>query len=146
MRYLPVDHVSFVAPAPGPVCSEGGLGLFADKGIPGCRNAEPVSPAGVGEQRRRGNSELQAWLGAAPASGAWLASVCTGALLLGAAGLLKGKRAKTYWLAKEELAPFGAIVVDERYVFEGKLVASDGAHLHREFASIRPTQSVLKAE
>ena len=127
MRHLPGAQVSFVAPTPGPVCSEGGLRLFADHGFQDAATPNLVIiPGGEGEQLLRGNSALQAWLGAAHASGAWLVSVCTGALLLGAVGLLRGKRATTYWLAKEELARFGAIVVDERYVFDGKLVTSAG--------------------
>ena len=127
VRNLPGAQVSFVAPVPGPVRSEGGLRLIAEEGF---RNAPTpdviLVPGGEGEQRLRGDAALQDWLSAAHRSGAWLVSVCTGALLLGAAGLLRGKRATTYWLAKQELAGFGAIVVDERYVFEGKLVTSAG--------------------
>jgi transcriptional regulator GlxA family with amidase domain len=126
VRHLPGARVSFVAPTPGPVRTEGGLTLIAEKGFDDVAPDVVIVPGGEGEQRLRGDPALQAWLNAAHASGAWVASVCTGALLLGAAGLLRGKRATTYWLAKDELARFGAEVVDERYVFDGKLVTSAG--------------------
>jgi cyclohexyl-isocyanide hydratase len=53
-------------------------------------------------------------------------SVCTGALLCGAAGLLKGKRATTHWTAMEVLPYFGAIPSNERVVIDGKLVSAGG--------------------
>jgi transcriptional regulator GlxA family with amidase domain len=52
--------------------------------------------------------------------------VCTGSLVLGAAGLLEGRRATTYWLALEELARHGAIPTNERVVFDGKVVTAAG--------------------
>jgi putative intracellular protease/amidase len=53
-------------------------------------------------------------------------SVCTGALVLGAAGLLRGKRATTHWAAHETLAHFGATPVDARVVTDGKVVTGAG--------------------
>lgn len=52
--------------------------------------------------------------------------VCTGALLLGAAGILRGLRANTHWLAREQLTRFGAIPTDERVVEDGKVITAAG--------------------
>jgi cyclohexyl-isocyanide hydratase len=56
----------------------------------------------------------------------YLTSVCSGALVLGAAGLLKGKRATTHWYAHDFLDPFGAVPVDARIVQDGKLITAGG--------------------
>ena len=56
----------------------------------------------------------------------YVTSVCTGALLLGAAGLLRGKRATTHWLAHDFLSSFGAIPVHERIVRDGNLITAGG--------------------
>lgn len=56
----------------------------------------------------------------------YITSVCSGALVLGAAGLLRGKRATTHWYAHDFLEEFGAIPVDERIVEDGKLITAGG--------------------
>ena len=56
----------------------------------------------------------------------YIASVCTGCLVYGAAGLLRGKRATTHWIAHESLSAFGATPVDERVVWDDKLVTGAG--------------------
>jgi transcriptional regulator GlxA family with amidase domain len=56
----------------------------------------------------------------------WTTSVCTGALVLGAAGLLAGRRATTHWLALEMLRRFGAEPVAERVVQDGKILTGAG--------------------
>ena len=56
----------------------------------------------------------------------WTVSVCTGAIILGAAGLLKGKQATTHWAAMDRLSEFGALAKSERYVQEGKLITAAG--------------------
>ncbi len=56
----------------------------------------------------------------------WLVSVCTGSLILGAAGLLKGYRASSYWAVREQLAEFGAIPCDERVVIDRNRMTGGG--------------------
>jgi transcriptional regulator GlxA family with amidase domain len=128
LRWLPSSHISFVGKKRGPVRSEGdGLSLVADRTLAEVSNADIVLvPGGSGELQARDDREILDWLRAAQARGAWTVSVCTGALLLGAAGLLRGKRATTYWMAMGELAKFGATAVAARYVMDGKLVTSAG--------------------
>lgn len=63
---------------------------------------------------------------AASATNAFVTSVCTGALVLGAAGLLNGKRATSHWAVREALAGFGATPVDERVVTDGRVITGAG--------------------
>jgi transcriptional regulator GlxA family with amidase domain len=128
LRWLPDSRISFVGKKRGPVRAEGGgPSLVADSTLAEVPNADIVLvPGGSGELPARDDREILDWLRAAQARGAWTVSVCTGALLLGAAGLLRGKRATTYWMAMGELAKFGATAVTARYVFDGKVVSSAG--------------------
>jgi cyclohexyl-isocyanide hydratase len=64
----------------------------------------------------------------------YVTSVCTGALVLGAAGLLKGKRATTHWMSHNLLAPFGAEPVEERVVRDGKVITGGGVTAGIDFA------------
>jgi transcriptional regulator GlxA family with amidase domain len=66
------------------------------------------------------------WLRAADTGSTWTASVCTGALLLGAAGILRGKRATTNWMDRDLLAGYGVEVQTQRVVFDGKYVTAAG--------------------
>jgi transcriptional regulator GlxA family with amidase domain len=128
LRWLPNSRISFVGLKAGPVRSEGGgPSLVADRSISDLPKPDLVLvPGGGGELQARDNPQICNWLRDAEARGAWIVSVCTGALLLGAAGLLRGKRATTYWMAMDELAEFGATPVAARYVFDDKLVTSAG--------------------
>jgi putative intracellular protease/amidase/uncharacterized protein (DUF952 family) len=84
-----------------------------------------VVPGGPGTRALEGAPEIAEYLGTFPAN-RLAASVCTGALLLGAAGRLRGKRATTHASALSELARHGAIAVTERVVDEGQLVTAGG--------------------
>lgn len=64
----------------------------------------------------------------------YLTSVCTGSLILGAAGLLKGRRAACHWAWREHLAPFGAIVDAARVVRDGNLITGGGVTAGIDFA------------
>lgn len=73
-----------------------------------------------------GDGAVLDWIRAAHETSTWTTSVCTGALGLGAAGLLNGKRATTHWLALDALKEFGATPVGERVVRDGKLWTAAG--------------------
>jgi transcriptional regulator GlxA family with amidase domain len=128
LHRLPNSEIAFVAARPGAFCNERGhVSLLAGQSFESMPTPDLVLvPGGGGELRAREDQALGAWLRAALARDAWVVSVCTGALVLGAAGLLRGRRATTHWLAMGELAQFGATPVSERYHFEGKLVSSAG--------------------
>ena len=83
-------------------------------------------PGGPGQSAQMGDTPLRDWLLAADRTTTWTTSVCTGALILAAAGLLDGRQATTYWLAMNELARLGAKPVHDRYVFDGKYATSAG--------------------
>ena len=128
LRWLPGAEVALVSSTPGPKRSERGkLALLADSALDAVPDPDlVVVPGGSGELQARDDRALIEWLQRVHARSTWTASVCTGALLLGAAGILRGKRATTHWTALGELAQFGASAVRERYVFDGKLVTSAG--------------------
>ena len=86
-----------------------------------------VVPGGPGQSAQMTPGPLLDWLTEADKTSTWTTSVCTGSLVLGAAGLLNGRKATTYWLAQEELRALGAIPQPgERYVFDGKYVTAAG--------------------
>ena len=128
LRWMPGAEVVFAATARGPQHSHGGpLTLLADRTLAEVDRPDiVVVPGGPGEMRARGNPAVLAWLRRVHETTTWTASVCNGALLLGAAGILAGKRAVTHWALMEELAQFGATPVAERYVFDGKVVTAAG--------------------
>jgi transcriptional regulator GlxA family with amidase domain len=86
-----------------------------------------VVPGGPGQSAQMSPGPLRDWLVEADKTSTWTTSVCTGALILAAAGLLSGRKATTYWLAQDELGRLGAIPrPGERYVFDGKYVTAAG--------------------
>lgn len=86
-----------------------------------------VVPGGPGQSDQMTEGPLQDWLIEADKTSTWTTSVCTGSLVMAAAGLLKGRKATTYWMAQDELRRFGVTPqVGERYVFDGKYVTAAG--------------------
>jgi transcriptional regulator GlxA family with amidase domain len=83
-------------------------------------------PGGPGEVAARAGGPALEWLRAVHETTSWTTSVCTGSLILAAAGLLDGKRATTHWLALQQLGRLGAIPVAQRVVFDGKIVTAAG--------------------
>ncbi|MGW3917069.1 DJ-1/PfpI family protein [Streptomyces sp. NPDC005070] len=125
---LPDADTVFVAERTGPVRSDTGrLALTADKSLAEIPRPDiVVVPGGPGQSDQMHNTVLLDWLRAADATSLWTTSVCTGSLLLAAAGLLKGRRATSHWLALDQLARFGAKPTRERVVFDGGYVTSAG--------------------
>jgi transcriptional regulator GlxA family with amidase domain len=123
---LPGADLVFVASQAGPVRTDTGrFVLVASAGldevpapdlvvVPG----SPAAPTAPGP--------LHDWLRSADAATTWTTSVCTGSLVLAAAGLLTCRRATTHWLAHDQLAGFGAVPVTERVVVDGKYATAAG--------------------
>ena len=83
-------------------------------------------PGGAGVNALLEDAEVLGWLRAAASRARYVTSVCTGSLVLGAAGLLAGRRATTHWLATDLLARFGAIPTEGRVVRDGHLITAGG--------------------
>jgi transcriptional regulator GlxA family with amidase domain len=126
-RCVPGWDVRFAGLRAGEVRSEGGLGLIVDQTLDQVTEADLVLvPGGRGSDLLLENEAVLSWLREIDTTTKWTTSVCTGALILGAAGLLKGKRATSNWLALDELPKYGVEEVGGRWVEDGKLLTAAG--------------------
>ncbi|MGP3533864.1 DJ-1/PfpI family protein [Microbacterium sp. RD1] len=91
-------------------------------------------PGGPGVDALLGDSEVIDFVRSQGSGARWVTSVCTGALVLGAAGLLDGYRAATHWAAMGMLDAFGAVPTDERVVIDGNRVTGGGVTAGVDFA------------
>ena len=110
-----------------PVRDLAGLLLLADTTIAEAPQLDVLLvPGGQGQEALMHDEEVLSFIRKQAARARFVFSVCTGALLCGAAGLLQGKRATTHWTAMEVLPYFGATPCDERVVIDGKLITAGG--------------------
>ncbi|MEV0389692.1 DJ-1/PfpI family protein [Nonomuraea sp. NPDC050643] len=125
-----VDTAVLIAERPGPVRCAKGMRVLPDHGlddhppldvllVPGGKGARAIEP---------GNPVVTGWITRTAAQAEWTVSVCTGALLLHAAGPARGRRVATHWSFEEELEERGDVTVvrDVRYVVDGNLLTSQG--------------------
>jgi cyclohexyl-isocyanide hydratase len=118
-----------------PVTSSTGLLMMPTRTFRGCPPLDVICvPGGVGVDALMEDPETLAFIQQQAATASYVTSVCTGALVLGAAGLLKGRRATTHWASHELLAQFGAIPVHERVVRDGNLMTGGGVTAGIDFA------------
>jgi putative intracellular protease/amidase len=125
---LPGARVRFVATTPGPIQTDNKqLTLVAPEALSAVPRPEILMvPGGFGTRRLMTPNALLDWIRAAHETTQWTTSVCTGSLLLGAAGLLKGLEATTHWASLETLAELGAKPTLQRVVVQGKIVTAAG--------------------
>ena len=129
MRNVPGWEVELRRQARRARCAtEGGAsGSIADHSLEEVDAADIVLvPGGVGNRPLIEDEEVLAWLREVDRTTKWTTSVCTGSLVLGAAGLLEGKRATGNWLYLEPLREFGADPVGGRFVEDGKVITAAG--------------------
>jgi transcriptional regulator GlxA family with amidase domain len=128
LRSVPGWEVKFVGPEKGPLRTDcGALGLSADYSLDEVGAADVVLvPGGKGNRPLLEDETVLSWLREIDAQSKWTTSVCTGALVLGAAGLLDGKRATTYWPFLEQLREYGAEPVGGRFVEDDKTITAAG--------------------
>ena len=125
---LPGARIRWVAIEPGPYRTDNRmLTLIADEPLSAVPHPEIIMvPGGFGTRSLLTPNPLLDWLRAAHETSRWTTSVCTGSLLLGAAGLLKGLEATTHWAAHEQLRDFGATPTLKRVVEQGKVITAAG--------------------
>jgi transcriptional regulator GlxA family with amidase domain len=125
---VPGTELVVVSTEEGPLRTDTGrLGLNADAVLEDVPEPDVfVIPGGEGNRPLMKDDRVLEWVRHAHEHSTWTTSVCTGALVLGAAGLLEGKRANTHWAYREMLREFGAEPVAERVVEDGKVVTAAG--------------------
>jgi transcriptional regulator GlxA family with amidase domain len=125
---VPGTELVLVSTEEGPLRTDTGrLGLNADAVLEDVPEPDVfVIPGGEGNRPLMKDDRVLEWVRHAHEHSTWTTSVCTGALVLGAAGLLEGKRANTHWAYREMLREFGAEPVAERVVEDGKVVTAAG--------------------
>jgi putative intracellular protease/amidase len=128
LNSVPGNEAVFVAEKAGPVRNESDtLSLVADASLDEVTSPDiVVVPGGFGNRVLLEHEPLHDWIRTVHQGTEWTTSVCTGSLLLAAAGLLDGVPATTHWLARDLLAELGADVVPDRVVEHGKIVTAAG--------------------
>ncbi len=124
---MPRTNVTLIADTLTPVRTEFGLTIIPDSTL---ANSAPIDvicvPGGWGVNAQMTNEALLDFLRARSESAHWVISVCSGALLLGAAGLLRGYRATTHWMSLDLLPLFGATAVQQRVVRDRNRITCAG--------------------
>lgn len=132
---FPAAEVHLVAKSMEPVTANGGMSILPTTTMAACPQLDLVCvPGGAGMNPLLNDEETLAFLKRQAKAARYVTSVCTGALVLGAAGLLKGKRAATHWMSRDMLAAFGATPVAERVVKDGNVITGGGVTAGIDFA------------
>jgi cyclohexyl-isocyanide hydratase len=132
---LPNTKVLLVAHTMAPVKTDRGMEIVPTITFAECPQLDIVMvPGGPGQQDLMEDEGVLEFLRKQSAEAKYVTSVCTGSLVLGAAGLLKGKRATCHWAAIEHLKPLGAIPVSDKVVMDGNIITGAGVTSGIDFA------------
>ena len=132
---LPDAEVHLVWKTLEPVAANGGMKISPTTTFAACPQLDLVCvPGGPGMNALLNDEETLSFLRRQASDARYVTSVCTGALVLGAAGLLKGRRAATHWMSRDMLRAFGATPVAERVVIDGNVVTGGGVTAGIDFA------------
>ncbi len=124
---LPGATVHLIWKSLDPVKAVGGMSIVPDTTLADCPQLDLVCvPGGPGMTALMIDEEILEFLRRQAAGARYVTSVCTGSLVLGAAGLLQGKRAASHWMAMELLPTLGAIPVADRVVVDGNIITGGG--------------------
>ena len=128
-------RIDLVAKTRDPVPTDAGFDLLPTATFDDVAAADVLCvPGGFGTVPALRDAATLDWLRRVGAQAAWVTSVCTGSLLLAAAGLLDGYRAACHWASREQLALFGVEVATERVVFDRNRVTGGGVTAGIDFA------------
>jgi len=131
----PQARVRLVWKSRDSVASSTGLALTPSATFADCPQLDVICvPGGVGVNALMRDEETLSFVRAQAKGARFVTSVCTGALVLGAAGLLAGRRATTHWASHDLLAAFGALPIDARVVRDGELLTGGGVTAGIDFA------------
>jgi cyclohexyl-isocyanide hydratase len=132
---LPDTQVLLLSKNPEPVEADTGLRLLPNATLRDCPTLDVVCmPGGPGVNALMEDAEVLDWLRGQAAQARYVGSVCTGSLVLGAAGLLREKRATSHWASRDLLAAFGAVPTAGRVVRDGNLFTGGGVTAGIDFA------------
>jgi cyclohexyl-isocyanide hydratase len=124
---LPRSATLLISKTADPVRSEHGLAILPNATFDTCGRLDLLLvPGGGGINPLLEDAETLAFVRRTAAAARYVVGICTGSLVLGAAGLLHGKRAGTHWMSRDLLAAFGAVPVAERVVVDGNLFTGGG--------------------
>ena len=132
---LPNTKVLLVAHTMAPVKTDRGMEIVPSTTFAQCPQLDLVMvPGGPGQQQLMEDAVVIEFLLRQAREAKYVTSVCTGSLVLGAAGLLKGKRATSHWAAIDHLKLLGAIPVSEKVVIDGNIITGAGVTSGIDFA------------
>ncbi len=120
-----------------PVTVGGGMRILPTTAFDTCPQLDILCiPGGLGVNALLNDAETLDFVRARSRAARYVTSVCTGALVLGAAGLLRGRRATTHWMSHDLLEAFGAVPVKERVVVDGNVMTGGGVTAGIDFALV----------
>jgi cyclohexyl-isocyanide hydratase len=124
---MPDTRLHLVWKSLAPLTVAGGMQMLPSTTFSECPALDLICiPGGSGMNPLLNDSETLEFIRRQARSARYVTSVCTGALVLGAAGLLKGKRAATHWMSRDMLSQFGATPVADRVVIDGNIITGGG--------------------
>lgn len=132
---LPGSQIHLVAKSLDPVTTDGVLTIPPTISFADCPQLDLICvPGGFGVDDAMGDADTIAFVRRQGSAARYVTSVCTGAFILGAAGLLAGRRATTHWAYHDALTDTGAIPVKARVVRDGNLITGGGVTAGIDFA------------
>jgi cyclohexyl-isocyanide hydratase len=132
---LPGAEVHVIWKTLDPIQTQGGLRLIPDTTLDDCPKLDVICvPGGTGVMDLMDDEVVLSFLRTRAEEATYVGSICTGALVLGAAGLLRGRKATTHWAWTDLLVPLGAIPTKGRVVRDGKYFTGGGVTAGIDFA------------